>query len=158
MRKILHRGVEALFDDRAQPVDLVDEEDVARVELGEEAGERAFVLDDRAVRHVERDAHLVREDLREGRLAQTGRAAKEEVIERLAPLLRGGDEHAEVLLVLLLADVIVERARTQRAVETRVLGLLDGVDVASVSRLVRLRALAHRRHSTIAATAMGASA
>ena len=130
--EVLHRRVEALLDDGVQPVDLVDEEDVVRRELREQPGERPLVLDDGAVRHVQLDPHLVREDLRERRLAEPGRAAEEHVVERLLPAPGGLDEDAQVLLVLGLADVVVEGLRAERAVEARVVPLRRAVDGARV--------------------------
>ena len=118
--KVLDRGVEALLDGRAQAVDLVDEEDVVRARAREQAGERALVLDGGAARHDELRAHLVGQDVRERRLAEAGRAAEEDVIERLAAAARGLDEDAQVLLVLLLADVLVERRRAEDAIEALV--------------------------------------
>ena len=63
---------------------------------------------------MELDAHLAREDVRERRLAEPGRAAEQDVIERLAASARGLDEDPEVLLVLVLPDVLVERASGER--------------------------------------------
>ena len=39
--EVLHRRIEDLLDRGVQPVDLVDEEDVAILEIGEERGEVA---------------------------------------------------------------------------------------------------------------------
>ena len=47
---VLERGVEDLLDLGVEPVDLVDEEDLARLERREERGEVAGALDDRARR------------------------------------------------------------------------------------------------------------
>ena len=38
---VLHRGIDELLDRRGQPVDLVDEEDITRLHLGERAHEVA---------------------------------------------------------------------------------------------------------------------
>ena len=62
-------------------------------QLGEQAGQRPLVLDGRPVGHVELDPHFAGEDLRQGRLAETGRAAEQDVIERLAAPSRRLDEH-----------------------------------------------------------------
>src|SRR5690606_2247082 len=70
------------------------------------------------------------EDLRERRLAEAGRPREEQVIERLAATARRLDEDAEVLLVLRLPDVVVERPRPERALERDVLALLGRVDLA----------------------------
>jgi hypothetical protein len=45
--------------------------------------------------------------VRERRLAEAGRAVEEEVIERLAPLLRRVDGDTDVVLELLLADELI---------------------------------------------------
>ncbi len=114
-----------------------------RLELGEQPRERTLVLDDWTVRHVERDAHLMRKDLRERRLAEPRRAAEEHVIERLVALLRRFDEDAQILFVLLLTDVVVERARTERAVEARVFTRRLRIDLARLFVALRSR-LRHR--------------
>ncbi len=75
-------------------------------------------------------AHLVGQDERERRLAQARRTAQKHVVERLAALPRGLDEDAQVVLVLGLPDVVGERARTQRAVELRVVAPSRRVDGA----------------------------
>src|SRR4029079_12904578 len=100
----LDRGVEALLDRGRQAVDLVDEEHVVRLDLGEQAGERALVLDRGAARGVEGRPHLAREDVRERRLAEAGRAAEEDVVEGLLPAARGLAADLQVLPVPGLAD------------------------------------------------------
>ena len=49
-RVVLERGVEDLLDLGVEAVDLVDEEDLAVLEGGEEGGQVAGALDDRARR------------------------------------------------------------------------------------------------------------
>ena len=84
-RVVLHRRVEDLLHRAVQPVDLVDEQDVALLERGQDRGEVAGPLDRRArgVLHV--DAEFARDDRGEGRLAEPGRAVQEDVIGRLSP-------------------------------------------------------------------------
>ena len=47
---VLERGVEDFLDDRRQAVDLVDEQHIARLEVGEHRGEIAGALEHRARR------------------------------------------------------------------------------------------------------------
>ena len=47
---VLHGGIEDLLDRRVEPVDLVDEQDVAVLEVGQQRGEVAGLGDDRAPR------------------------------------------------------------------------------------------------------------
>src|SRR5262249_40468838 len=126
--EVFDGGVEALLDGGRQTMDLVDEENVVRLQLREQARERALVLDGRARRRVRGDAHLFRDDVRERRLAEPGRAAKEDVIERLAALLRRLDEDAQVVLVVVLPHVLVERRRPEEAVEACIVALFTSGD------------------------------
>ena len=64
-------------------MDLVDEEHVALLEIGEECREIAGLGDDRPRRGAEIDAELARDDLRERRLAEARRAGKQHMVERL---------------------------------------------------------------------------
>ncbi len=85
--KVLHRRIEDLLDRRVQPMDLVDEQDVARLEIGELRGEIAGLGDHRAGGRAEIDAELARHDLGERRLAEAGRPDEQHVVERLAARL-----------------------------------------------------------------------
>ena len=108
--EILHRRIEDFLDRRIQPVDLVDEEHVARFEIGEERGQVAGLGDHRARGGAEVDAELARDDVRKRGLAEAGRADEQHVVERFAPRPRRRDEHAEIVARLLLADEIRQAA------------------------------------------------
>ena len=73
--KILHRRIEDLLDRRRQAVDLVDEQDVARLQVGQQRREVAGALDHRARGGAEADPELAGDDLRQRRLAEA-RAAR----------------------------------------------------------------------------------
>ena len=77
-------------------MDFIDEEDVAVLQIGEQCREIARLSDDRPGGGTEIDAQLAREDLRERGLAEAGRADKQHMIECLAALARGADEHVEI--------------------------------------------------------------
>ena len=97
-------------------MDLVDEQDVAILEVGEQRGEVARLGDHRARGRAEADAHLAREDLGQRRLAEPRRAVEQHMVERFAAALRGVDEHPQVLPRRLLADELVEGLRAKRRV------------------------------------------
>jgi hypothetical protein len=88
-------------------VDFVDEEHIVLLEVRQDSGEVAGALYGRSRCNAHRDAHLGGDDVRERRLAEAGRAVEEEVIERLAPLLRRVDGDTDVVLELLLADELI---------------------------------------------------
>ena len=114
--EILERGIEHFLDRRIEAVDLVDEEHVARFEIGQDRGQIARPRQHRAGGHAEVHAKLARHDLREGRLAQTRGAMEQRVIHRLAPLAGRLQEDAQVRPRLGLTDEIVKRLGAQRAV------------------------------------------
>jgi hypothetical protein len=60
--------------------------------------------------------------VRERRLAQARRAEQQHVVERLAPAARRLDEDGELLARFLLADIVGEPHRPQRAFELLFLG------------------------------------
>ena len=95
--EILHRRIEDLLDRRLQAVDLVDEQHVAGLQVGQDRGQVAGALDHRAGGGAEADAQLARDDLRQRGLAEAGRAVQQHVVQRLAAGARGGDEDGEVL-------------------------------------------------------------
>ena len=72
--EVLHRGVQHFLDRRLQAVDLVDEQDVPRLQVGQNGGEVAGALDHRAGGGAEADAQLAGDDLGQRGLAEAGRA------------------------------------------------------------------------------------
>jgi hypothetical protein len=66
-------------------VDLVDKEDVAFLERGQDRGEVASALDRRPRGVLDTDAKLAGDDRGERRLAEAGWAVQEDVIGRLSP-------------------------------------------------------------------------
>ena len=114
---VLHRRIEDLLDRGREPVDLVDEQDVAILEIGENGGEVARLGDHRSRRGAKADAELAGDDLGERGLAEPRRAEEQDMVERIAAALGGLDEHAQILARRLLADEFVERLRAQRRVE-----------------------------------------
>ena len=115
-RPVLHRRVKHFLDRRSEPVDLVDEQDVAVLEVGEQGSEVARLGDHRAGGGAEADPHFASEDAGERRLAEAGRAVQQHMVERFAAALRGGDEHPQILPRRLLADELVERLGPKRRV------------------------------------------
>jgi hypothetical protein len=81
---VLERGVEDLLHRRAEAVDLVDEQHLARLEVGEDRREVAGALEHRTRRRAQGRAHLVSDDVRERGLAETRRPEQQHVVEHLA--------------------------------------------------------------------------
>ena len=95
------------------------------IEVGEDRGEVAGALEDRPGGGAQGRSHLAGDDVGEGGLAEAGGAEEEDVVERLAALAGGADEHAQVVDDLPLPDVLLEPLRAQRRLDPEVLGVGD---------------------------------
>ena len=100
-----------------QAVDLVDEEDVPLLQIGQDAREIAGALDLRTTGGMEFRAHRGGDDVGQRRLAESRRTAEQHMVERVAALLRGLDHQHEPLLDALLTGEFTEVRRTQRHIE-----------------------------------------
>ena len=81
----------------------------------------ARLLDRRSRGRAHLHAELVGDHIGERRLAEAGRAVQQDVVERLAALLRGGNRDLQILAHAVLADVLVEPPRAEARFVLRVL-------------------------------------
>ncbi len=114
--EVFERRVQDLFDDRAQPMDFVHEQQFIRLQVREQRREVAGAFQHRARCLLETDAKLVRDHVRERGLAETGRAEDQDMVERLATIARRLDEDLHLRLHRRLANIVDERLRPHRAV------------------------------------------
>ena len=114
--EVLHRGIDELLDDPRHAVDLVDEEDGALVEVGEEREQVGGLGQRGAARHLNRRAELVGQHGGEGRLAEPRRAIEEDVPERLLQRLRSPDRDRQSFRDLPLPDDLLEEPGPERGV------------------------------------------
>ena len=130
-----------------EAVDLVDEQDVALFEVGQDRGQVARPLDGRAAGRVQVHAQLAGDDVGQRRLAQAGRAVEQDVIGGFLALARRGQQDVEVLLDARLADVLGQRARPKARLDDRFLGASarprrrSGQPPASAASLAGFRAI-----------------
>jgi len=128
----VHGLVHVLFQDARQAVNLVDEDDLVLLDMAQHAEQLGGILERRARRHLDGNLELAGNDVRECGLPQPGRSVEQHVIERVAALLRGLDEHAQVLLELGLADELFQPARAQERVALGFVGRDDRIADAFV--------------------------
>jgi hypothetical protein len=115
--EIFHRRVQHFLDDRRQPVDLVDEQHVVRLQVGQQRGQVAGALDHRAGGLAQVDAHLGGDDMGQRGLAQAGRAEDQHVVERLLALARGLDVDLQLFADGFLAQVFVQALGTDAGLD-----------------------------------------
>ena len=134
--EIFHRRIEHFFDRPRQPVDLVDEQHVAVLQVGEDRREVTRPFERGARRDVQFGADLVGDDVRQRRLAQPGRAGEEHVVGRMAPLARRAEDDRQASFEIGLADELGQRARPQA---DAIVGFVDHFGIAGVriEQLVR---------------------
>ena len=114
---ILHRGIKVFFDRRLEPVDFVDEKDIASFETREQTGQLSGFFDHGTARVFHVHPHRVRDDVGERRFPQPRRAAQQDVLEDIATLFRRGHEQLETFAHFHLAGELAEHWRPQRNFE-----------------------------------------
>ena len=106
--EVLHRGIKDLFDRATEAMDLVDEQDIALTEPGEERGEITRPFECRTGGDVQSHAELRSNDAGERGLSEARRTGEQQMIDSLlTPPCRLEDD-AEVLLELTLTHELVE--------------------------------------------------
>ena len=134
---VLHRRIQHFFDHRREPMDLVDEQHVARLQVGQQRGEIAGPLQHGTGGLAQIHAQLAGEDVGERGLAEAGRPEDQRVIQRLAAHHRRLHEDLELRLDLLLADVVREPLRADGAIDGLFFGGTCGLHDALGNRLLR---------------------
>ena len=119
--EVLERRVEDLLGGAVQPVDLVHEQDVARLEGGQDRCD-VLLLERRAGDGAQADAELLADDLGERRLPEPRRPGEEDVVERVVPAAGGLERDPQLLLDPLLADEVVEAPGAERALRLVLVG------------------------------------
>ena len=113
-------------------MDLVDEQHVVGLEVGQQRRQITGPLEHGPGRLAQIDAHLVGDDVRQRRLAESRRTENQHVVERLVAAPRRLDEDLHLLLDAGLPDVVGQRLRPYRAIEGPVLRRGLGVGQAVV--------------------------
>ena len=109
-------------------MDFIHEQYVAFVQICQQGGQIARLGDDRPGRRPKADTHFLGDYLRQRRLAQPRRPEEQHMVQRLSPLPRSLNEHAQILPRRLLPDKLVQRLGPQSRV--RVLRATDRRDKA----------------------------
>ena len=95
-------------------------------EVGQQCREIAGALDHRARGGAEPDAHLARDDLRQGRLAEPRRPENSTWSSASPRALAAAMKTPQIVAQLALADELGERQRPQRGLGGIVLGRVRG--------------------------------
>ena len=111
--EVLHGRIEDLLHRAVHAVDLVDEEDVALLQVGQQGGQVARPHQDRSRRDPQAHPEFGGHDAGQRRLAQTGRTGEQQVVGRLVALEGRLDDDLQVFGELALSDELGQGARAQ---------------------------------------------
>src|SRR5262249_13230895 len=118
--EVLEGRIEDLLRGAAEPVDLVDEDDVTRLDRREDRG-HVLPLEGGAGDRADAGAGLLADDVRKARLAETRGADQKDVVERVTSSLRGIERDRKLLLDTGLADEVVQPAGPKALLDLLVL-------------------------------------
>ena len=126
--EVLHGQVEHLLGRPGHPVDLVEEEDLALDQTGQDRGQIAGVLDGRAAGDPQRGRHLAGDDHGQGRLAQARRAGQQHVVGYAAAVPRRLEHQPELVADPRLTLELGQGRRPQRRLGGPLVGIGVGPD------------------------------
>ncbi len=117
-------------------MDLVDEKNVAFLEVGEYGGQIAGTLDSRPARGLEGDAHFVGHHAGKRGLAQTRGPGKKQVVKGLAARFGSLDQNGEIFFDARLAKILGQSLRAQPRLGGGLLACLRWRDEALCCRRI----------------------
>jgi hypothetical protein len=80
--EVLHCRIQHFFDDRRQSMDFIDEQHIARFQIGQQRRQIAGALEYRAGGALDRNTHFLGDDIGQSGLAQARRPEDQGVIQR----------------------------------------------------------------------------
>ncbi|MNE74402.1 hypothetical protein D3C80_1704800 [compost metagenome] len=98
-------------------MNLVDEQHVARLEIGQQRRQVARALQHRAGSTLDRHTHFLGDDVGQGGLAQPRRPEDQRMVEGFPAPLGGLDEQLHLLAHARLADIVGQAQRANGAVQ-----------------------------------------
>lgn len=118
---ILHGGVKILLHQRREAVNLVDEQDIVRLQAGQYAGKVARLVEYRAGSYLEAHAQFVGNDVAQRGLSQSRRAVQQHVVQCFASQSGCLYKNAQVVHHLVLPAEVLEVQGAQGVLEVTLL-------------------------------------
>ncbi len=104
-------------------MNLIDKQHVARFQLDQNGSQIARAVDGRTGGDADVLPHFGRNNTGQAGFAKAGRAVEQNMIQRIMPPKRRADIDGQAVLYLLLAEILAQRARTQRGLNFHILAL-----------------------------------
>ncbi len=113
-RVVLHGGVKDLLDRTIEPVDLVHEQNVIFLQVGQQCRQITGLFDRRSGGDAHVHTHLVCDDGSHRRLAKTRRAVEQHVVERLTAQTCRINADLQIFFCFFLTGIILQQPWAQR--------------------------------------------
>ena len=94
-------------------MDLIDKENIAGIQIGQQSGQIAGFFNGRAGGDADVHAHFIGNDTGQGGLAQTGRAIQKGMIQRLVSQAGGLNINRKIALGLFLTGIVGQKLGPQ---------------------------------------------
>ena len=133
--KIFHRRIQVFFDHAFEGVDFVDEQNGAARHVGQQPGQIAWLIQHRPGGFDQLTAHFSGHDVRQGRFADAGRPAEQDMVQDIVAALCATAMPRTDYQSLALTGEVAEPLRPQ--------GAIAGIIHRSKSRGAAMRAV-HR--------------
>ena len=115
--EVLHGRVEQLLDRPSQTVDLIDEQHVAPLKIGQDGCDVSASNQGRSRGDAQACTHLAGHDPRQRGLPETRRPGEQDVVDRLAASARGLEDDLQLLSQQVLAHEVGQPLRTDPDLE-----------------------------------------
>ena len=117
---IFQRRIQQLFEHRLQPVNLIDEQDLLLLHVGDDRRQIALDLQQRRRRRLEVHAQFVGNNVGQRSLPQPRRPIQQHVIHGLAARPRRLNRHRQIFFDFGLPDKLVQPLRPQLQLKRRI--------------------------------------
>ena len=109
---VFHGRIEHFLHRRTQAMDLVDKQDVTFLEVGEHGSQVSGLFQYRAGRRLDRDTHLIGNDVGQSGFTKPGRAENQHMIQRFLAAPGSGDKNLHLFAYRRLAHILGKQRRT----------------------------------------------
>ena len=110
---LMREGIHRFLDRRIEPVDLIDEQHIAFVQLGEDTRQIPLLFNGGTAGGVQGASHGEGNDIGKGGFSQTRGPTEQEMVQSFRPSLGGLYKYLQVLLDLNLPRILLKGLRPQ---------------------------------------------
>ena len=118
---ILHSRIKDLLHLPVQAVDLIHKQNISLLQIIKDRSHLPRLLNSRPGSHLHMNPHLIGNNPRKSSLTKPRRTIKQNMIQRIMPLLRSLYINLQSTLGLLLTNIIIQRLRPEIPLQRKIL-------------------------------------